>query len=110
VPSYPAVCFPKKLNNTKLALLKWNSLHFGNIHKKIKETLHLIDIVQQTTHSSSSFEQEISLKMDLDNLLIKKNLYGVQSPEKLGLLAKTSIQSTFTLPPLSKGGQRPLIF
>jgi hypothetical protein len=72
VPSYPAVCFPKKLNNTKLALLKWNSLHFGNIHKKIKETLHLIDIVQQTTPSSSSFEQEISLKMDLDNLLIKK--------------------------------------
>jgi hypothetical protein len=26
-------CLPKKLENTKVALLKWNSLHFGNIHK-----------------------------------------------------------------------------
>ena len=72
VPCYPTVCLPEKLNNTKLALLKWNSLHFGNIHKKLKETLHLTDTVQQSSPSSSSFKQEISLKMDLDNLLIKE--------------------------------------
>jgi hypothetical protein len=72
IPNYPALCLPKKLSNTKLALLKWNSLHFGNIHKKIKETLNLIDSVQQAPPSSSTFEQEISLKLDLDNLLIKE--------------------------------------
>jgi hypothetical protein len=64
IPNYPVVCLPKKLNNTKFALLKWNSLHFGNIHKKIKGTLNLIDSVQQSTPFSSSFEQEISLKLD----------------------------------------------
>jgi hypothetical protein len=72
IPNYPKVCLPMKLRNTKLALLKWNSLHFGSIHKKIKETLSLIDSVQQTPPSSSSFEHELSLKMDLDNLLIKE--------------------------------------
>jgi hypothetical protein len=72
IPNYPEVCLPMKLRNTKLALLKWNSLHFGNIHKKVKETLSLIDSVQQTPPSSSFFEQELSLKMDLDNLLIKE--------------------------------------
>jgi hypothetical protein len=43
---YPAVCLPIKLNHTKVAFLKWNSLNFGNIHKKIKETLKLIDVQQ----------------------------------------------------------------
>jgi hypothetical protein len=52
--------------------LKWNSLHFGNIHKQINDTLKLLDITQKTTPSHSSFELEISLKVDLDNLLIKE--------------------------------------
>ena len=69
---HPDACLPNKLSNTKLALLKWNSLHFGNIHKKIKETLNLIDSIQQAPPSSSSFEQEISLKLDLENLLVKE--------------------------------------
>ena len=33
VPIHQDICLPKKLENTKVALLKWNSLHFGNIHK-----------------------------------------------------------------------------
>jgi hypothetical protein len=59
IPNHPVVCLPKKLNNTKSALLKWNSLHFGIIHKKIKETLSLIDSDQQVSPSSSLFELEI---------------------------------------------------
>jgi hypothetical protein len=44
-PNYQAACLSKKLTNTKSALLKWNSLHFGNIHKRIKETLNILDSV-----------------------------------------------------------------
>jgi hypothetical protein len=47
VPIHQAFCLSKKLENTKVALLKWNSLHFGNIQKKIKETLKLLDFAQK---------------------------------------------------------------
>ena len=56
VPNYPAVCLPKKLSNTKSALLKCNSFHFGNIHKRIKETLNLLDTIQQSPATSISYE------------------------------------------------------
>jgi hypothetical protein len=46
VPDLLADCLPKKLKNTKLALLDWNSQHFGNIHRKIKDILLLLDSVQ----------------------------------------------------------------
>jgi hypothetical protein len=72
IPPYPDNCLPVKLNHTKIALLKWNSLHFGNIHKKIKETLNLIDVVQQATPSPTNFDKEVSLKLDLNNLLVKE--------------------------------------
>jgi hypothetical protein len=41
VPIHQDFCLPKKLENTKVALLKWSSLHFGNIHKKITQPLRL---------------------------------------------------------------------
>jgi hypothetical protein len=72
VPIHQDFCLPKKLENTKVALLKWNSLHFGNIHKQINDTLKLLDTTQKTAPSHSSFELEISLKVDLDNLLVKE--------------------------------------
>jgi hypothetical protein len=71
-PNYPAACLSKKLTNTKSALLKWNSLHFGNIHKRIKETLNILDSVQQSPATSLAHEQEINLKLDLENLSIKE--------------------------------------
>jgi hypothetical protein len=74
VPPSPKFCLPKKLENTKVALLKWNSLHFGNIHRKIKGTLSLLDLVQQKPHSQNNFDQEISLKLDMENLLVKKEI------------------------------------
>jgi hypothetical protein len=52
--------------------LKWNSLHFGNIHKKIKETLNLLDATQQAAPSYATSEKEVSLKLDLNNLLVKE--------------------------------------
>jgi hypothetical protein len=72
IPPYPDNCLLVKLNHTKIALLKWNSLHFGNIHKKIKETLNLIDATQQAAPSSATSEKEVSLKLDLNNLLVKE--------------------------------------
>jgi hypothetical protein len=39
---------PKKLKNTKLALLDWNSQHFGNIQKNIKAILLKLDSNQQS--------------------------------------------------------------
>ena len=71
-PNYHAACLSKKLTNTKLALLKWNSLHFGNIHKRIKETFTILDSVQQSPATPLAHEQELNLKMDLENLLIKE--------------------------------------
>ena len=72
VPIHQAFCLPKKLENTKVALLKLSSLHFGNIHKKIKDTLNLLDTAQKNPPSQTSFYFEISLKVDLDNLLVKE--------------------------------------
>jgi hypothetical protein len=72
VPIHQAFCLPKKLENTKVAFLKWNSLHFRNIHKKIKGTLNLLDTAQKTPPSRNSSKLEISLKVDLDNLLVKE--------------------------------------
>ena len=71
-PNYPVNCLPVKLNHTKLALMKWNSLHFGNIYKKIKETLKPIDATQQASPSLSFSDKEVNLKMDLNNLLVKE--------------------------------------
>ena len=72
VPYYPTAYLSKKLANTKTALLKWNSLHFGNIHKRIKETLYLLDTIQQSLATLISHEQELNLKLDLENILVKE--------------------------------------
>jgi hypothetical protein len=40
-----AACLVKKLAQTKVALKRWNSLHFGNIQAKIKSTQLKIDQV-----------------------------------------------------------------
>jgi uncharacterized protein YpmS len=74
VPPNPDFLLPKKLKNTKVALLQWNSLHFGNIHKQIKETLSLLDTIQQIPPFQSTFDHEISLKLDLKNLLVKEEI------------------------------------
>jgi hypothetical protein len=82
VPIHQAFCLPKKLENTKVALLKWNCLHFGNIYKKIKETLNLLDFAQKIPPTQTSFELEISLKVDLENLMVKEEtLWRLKSKE-----------------------------
>jgi hypothetical protein len=68
----PALCLIKKLNQTRSALKRWNSLHFGNIQIKIKSTLARIDDLQTSTPSSQSSLMESSLKKELDDLLIKE--------------------------------------
>ena len=75
VPIHQAFCLPKKLENTKAALLKWNSMHFGNIQKKIKKTINLLDYAQKLPPTQTSFELEINLKVDLENLLVKEETF-----------------------------------
>ena len=47
-------------------------MHFGNIHKRIRETLNILDSVQQSPATPLAHEQEISLKLDSKNLLIRE--------------------------------------
>jgi hypothetical protein len=68
----PALCLIKKLNQTRSALKRWNSLHFGNIQIKIKSTLARIDDLQISALSTQSSLMESSLKKELDELLIKE--------------------------------------
>jgi hypothetical protein len=48
----PALYLIKKLNQTRAAFKRWNSLHFGNIQVKIKSTLASIDKIQLSPPSS----------------------------------------------------------
>jgi hypothetical protein len=43
----PAHCLIRKQFHTKTSLIRWNSVHFGRIQKKIKTAQALIDKVQQ---------------------------------------------------------------
>jgi hypothetical protein len=87
-PNCPAACLSKKLSNTKTALLKWNSLHFGNIHKRIKETLILLDTIQQSPTTPISYEQELSLKLDFENLLVKEETLWCSKSKETQLTCK----------------------
>ena len=65
----PAHSLVKRLKKTKIALKKWNSLHFGHIQTKIKATMGHIDKVQQSPHDPPLLALEAKLKLDLDNFL-----------------------------------------
>jgi hypothetical protein len=84
----PTKRLPKKLKNTKLALLEWNSKHFGNIQKQIKATLLNLDLVQQAPLSSLTHEKEISLKLELGNLLSKEEILWRSKSREIWLTCK----------------------
>ena len=82
VSSSPTICLVQKLAQTKTALKRWNSLHFGNIQAKIKFTLSKIDQVQSSLLGSQASLHESLLKKELDGLLIKeKYLWRSKSRE-----------------------------
>jgi hypothetical protein len=62
----------KKLNQTKAALKRWNTIHFGNIQAKIKSSLLKLDQIQHSPPSSQVSLQESLLKKEHDDLLIKE--------------------------------------
>jgi hypothetical protein len=79
---FPPFILSKKLKSTKLALKSWNSIHFGNIQKRIANTLSQLDHVHQSPPSTFSFDQEILLQNTLDNLFLQeKFLYRNKSRE-----------------------------
>ena len=86
--SIPTKRLPKKLKNTKLAFLEWNSKHFGNIQNQIKATLQNLDLVQQAPPSSLTYEKEISLKLELGNLLSKEEILWRSKSREIWLTCK----------------------
>jgi hypothetical protein len=62
----------KKLKSTKSALKSWNLNCFANIQKRISHTLSQLDQVQQSSPTPFSFDQEMMLQNNLDNLLIQE--------------------------------------
>jgi hypothetical protein len=72
VSGSPAVCLVKKLAQTKAALKRWNTQHFGKIQTKIKSTLFKIDQVQQAPPCPQATLQESLLKKNLNDLLLKE--------------------------------------
>jgi hypothetical protein len=68
----PQYILTKKLKYTKSSLKSWNLSCFGNIHKRISHTLSQLDRIQQSPPSPSSFDQEMLLQNNLDNLLIQE--------------------------------------
>jgi exonuclease III len=75
VSGNPAFCLVKKLKHTKAALRRWNSLYFGNIQNRIKSTLISIDKVQCGPASLNSSVLESQLKLELEDLLVKEEIY-----------------------------------
>jgi hypothetical protein len=88
VCTHPARRLSKKLKNTKIALLEWNSNHFGNIQKYIKTTLLNLDLVQQAPPSSMTHEIEISLKLELRILLSKEEILWRSKSREIWLTCK----------------------
>ena len=68
----PQSILSKKLQSTKSALKTWNYNHFGNIQKRIPSSLRQLDLVQQSTPSAFSLNQEVVLQKTLDDLLIQE--------------------------------------
>jgi hypothetical protein len=67
-----AHCLIRKQFHAKTSLIRWNSVHFGRIQKKIKTTQALIDKVQQLPPTSSTFSTESNLKITLEELLLQE--------------------------------------
>jgi hypothetical protein len=70
--SSPQYILTKKLKYTRSSLKSWNLNCFGNIHKRISHTFSQLDHIQQSPPSPSSFDQEMMLQNNLDNLLIQE--------------------------------------
>jgi hypothetical protein len=82
VSGSPTACLVKKLAQTKAALKRWNSQHFGNIQTKIKSTLIKIDQVQLASPCPQASLQESLLKKNLNDLLLKEEtLWRIKSRE-----------------------------
>jgi hypothetical protein len=105
VQGSPAYCMVKKLLNTKISLLKWNRIYFGNIQTKIKSTLARINQIQ-----TSPPAPPLSLRRPTSSYLLmisssKRRFSENQNQEKVGSHVLISIQSTSICPPLLEGDQ-----
>jgi hypothetical protein len=68
----PSLILTKNLKCTKKALKYWNYNHFGNIQRRIADTLCQLDLIQQSSPSTLSFEKEVLLQKSLDDLYIQE--------------------------------------
>jgi hypothetical protein len=93
----PAFSLSRKLKLTKTTPNQWNTHHFGHIQKKIDSILIQIDCVQKSSPTPQSFAEEIFLKQELEELLIKK-FSGRINPDKLGSPARIQTLNS-SIPP-----------
>lgn len=70
----PTFTFSSKLYSTKAALKTWNRDTFGNVHSKKLELLALIDLLQNSTQSSSTLFHEEHLQCALDETLKREEI------------------------------------
>jgi hypothetical protein len=70
----PGHCLVSKLMHTQKSLKKWNYKHFGKIQTQIKFISAKIDLIQKSPPSSRSFSIESSLKISLEDLLLKEEI------------------------------------
>jgi hypothetical protein len=68
----PPLNLSKNLKTTKKALKYWNSNHFGNIQKRIANSLRQLDLIQQAPPTPLSFDQEVMLQKSLDDLFLQE--------------------------------------
>jgi hypothetical protein len=68
----PSLLLTKNLKSTKKALKYWNYNHFGNIQRRIADTLCQLDLIQQSSPSALSFEKEVLLQKSLDDLYLQE--------------------------------------
>jgi hypothetical protein len=84
----PSIYLPKKLTLTKIAMLKWNSSHFGNIQRNIKATLLQLDYIQNSPPCLGAFCKENQLKLDLEKLLLHEETLWHSKSRKSWLTCK----------------------
>jgi hypothetical protein len=84
----PPYILSKKLKSTKSALKSWNFTCFGNIQKRIAHTLSQLDLIQQSPPSTFSFDKEILLQNNLDNLLVQEESLWCNKSRETWLICK----------------------
>jgi hypothetical protein len=88
IPGSAAFSVCRKWKATKGALKQWNFTHFGNIQGAIKQITADIDLIQSAPSSLANLDLENSLKLNLQEQLIREENLWQQKSRELWLTCK----------------------